>query len=153
LTITSLHFTPPTTFQGTEVEARKRKERRDAKVRELEAARAAAKAELERSGYSACQSSLDELCDQKVEPALEIERATGAALAVIAAKADYAFSCLSWDDKLGDCPTAGLSDTIRTLLPHIPTEMAVALAPLAAEKGTVEEAYLASSVSARGVQS
>lgn len=141
------HFTPPTGFQGTELEARKRRARRDAKVRELEAVRAAAEAELERSGYNACQFRVDEVCDQQIEPALEIEHATGAALAVIAAKADYAFSCLSRDGELGNCPVSGLSDIIRTLLPYIPTEMAVALAPLAGSKGTVEEAYLASSAS------
>lgn len=114
---------------------------REAAKRELMAAYQRCEVEQERCGYTAMEKRSDEIMELQRELIDRIEGSDSTHPAVIAAKIDMSLSEGNTKAMLGDCPWVPLTTILRSLLPHLPADMAAALAPAAEHRGTIGELF------------
>jgi hypothetical protein len=95
----------------------------------------------QRCGYTDLEKRSDAIMERQVALVKRIENSNSNHPIVIAAKIDMALSEASSDDLFGDCPWVPISAILRALMPHLPADMAAALAPAAEERGSIGELF------------
>jgi hypothetical protein len=92
-------------------------------------------------GYADLDKYSEELMKRQMPLTERIEASNSNHPIVIAAKIDIALSEAPTDEMLGDCPWVPIAAIVRSLLPHLPADMAEALTPVAEERGRIGELF------------
>ena len=111
-------------------------------LRRFRRAEAKARALIDKSGWTALDNRIADIWDQMEPHESAIVGATATSPVAIAAQLDLGLAHADWTDYLTDLPHKVACGVIRNLLPQLPADMAAALEPIAAERGTILDAYL-----------
>lgn len=111
-------------------------------LRRFRRAQAKARELQDRAGYIALGERLVAIWTEQEPLRIAIRESTSVSPVAIAAKIDVALSWRKGSEFLSDQPNCLTCSIVRTLFPQLPADMAAALEPIAAEQGTIREAYL-----------